>query len=219
MPTTCLSKRCVVWSVSLSLALTIAAAGCDGDDDTTTGPPPGGGSGALRVIMVTTGDTLDPDGYTITVDVDREESAAPDDTLVFTGLAAGSHGVRASDIAVNCGTGAAANPRVLQVSAGDTTTTVFSIDCRPALFDRIIFETNRLDGSVDILAVRPDGSDPIALTSAGDRARPALSPDATRLAFVSVASAPADNEVFMMGVDGNGLDNLTENAAADGNPD
>lgn len=212
------SRRSVPWFASLALALTIAAVGCDDDDDATTEPPPDG-IGALRVITVTTGDTLDPDGYTITVDADLEGSAAPNDTLVFTGLAAGSHGVEASDIAVNCGTGLAANPRVLQVSADDTTTTTFSVACRPALFDRIIFEGNRPDGTVDILAVRLDGSDPIELTSTGDRARPALSPDGTRLAFVSVGIAPADDEILVMDVDGSGLDSLTDNTAADGNPD
>jgi Tol biopolymer transport system component len=212
------SRNSAARLAALALAVSVATAGCDNDDDTMA-PPPGGGSGALRVITVTTGDTLDPDGYSITVDADLEGNAEPNDTLVFSGLAAGSHGVAATDVAVNCGIGAAANPRVLQVSAGDTTTTVFSLACRPALFERILYETSRLDGTVDILAVRPDGSDPIELTSAGDRARPALSPDGTRLAFVRVGTTPADDEIFLMGADGAGLDNLTQNTAADDNPD
>lgn len=218
MPTADRSPRAVPWFVLVALGLTIAAMGCDDDDDATTEPPPDG-IGALRVITVTTGDTLDPDGYTITVDGGLEGIATLNDTLVFTGLAAGGHGVRASDVAVNCGTGTASNPRVVQVSADDTTTTTFSVACRAALFDRIIFEGNRPDLTVDILGVRPDGSDPIELTSTGDRARPALSPDGTRLAFVAVGTEPAANEIVVMGIDGSGLDSLTDNTASDGNPD
>lgn len=202
-----------------ALALALSALSCDGDDGTSTGPPDGSDTGALRVITITSGDTLDPDGYTVTVDASESGAAEPNDTLVFAGLSPGDHGVEASDIAVNCGTGTAANPRVLTVAAGDTTTTTFDIGCLPALFDHIVFEADRLDGSVDLLAVRLDGTDPIELTTTGNFARPSVSPDGTRLAFMSFATAPDDNEVFVMNIDGTGIDNLTDNTVADGNPD
>lgn len=200
-----------------AVVLTLAISGCDDDDDTTTGPPPGG-QGVLRVITVTSGDTLDLDGFTITVDASDSRSAGPSDTLFFTGLSVGNHGVEATDIAVNCGIGTAANPRVLSVTADDTTTTFFTVSCSPALFDRIVFEQDRSDGTSDILTVRPDGSDPVDLTTEGDLGRPSVSPDGTRLAFMSLATAPDDTEILVMNVDGTGLDTLTDNTAADANP-
>src|SRR5207247_555781 len=86
-------------------------------------PPP---TGDLTVTAATTGQDLDPDGYTVTVDGGQSRSLGVTASTTYT-LTAASHTVELSGIAANC-TVSGQNPRTVTVPTGGTTTT-FSITC------------------------------------------------------------------------------------------
>src|SRR5437667_5083230 len=86
-------------------------------------PPP---TGDLTVTNSTSGQDLDPDGYTVTVDGGQSRSLGVTASTTYT-LTAASHTVELSGIAANC-TVSGQNPRTVTVPTGGTTTT-FSITC------------------------------------------------------------------------------------------
>ena len=85
-------------------------------------------SGSLTVTTSTTGSSLDPDGYTTTVDGGASQAVATNGSVTFTGLSAGSHSVALSGVASNC-TVSGANPQTVTVPSGGTASTTFSVSC------------------------------------------------------------------------------------------
>jgi len=194
--------------VLLTASLTLAMVNC-GDDGT------GVERGSLEVLTSTVGDTLDPDGYTVTTDAVASQPIGINDTLRIPDLAAGSHSVELGDVPVNCRVDGS-NPRTLEVDAGATRQTVFDVGCRAALFDHITFSSNR-DGNPDIYVMGTDGSNPARLTSsAAHDDYPAWSPDGTRIAFGSYRDG--NWEIYVIGAEGSNPVNLTNNPAGDWQP-
>src|SRR6266581_2432662 len=95
-----------------------------------TAPPT---TGNLTVSTTTTGSNF-PSSYTVTVDPgtvgERSQPIAPNGSVTFTDLAAGSHSV-ALTVASNC-TVTSANPQSVSVPAGGTATTSFIVSCAGA---------------------------------------------------------------------------------------
>src|SRR5206468_6915811 len=87
-------------------------------------PPP---TGDLTVTAATTGQDLDPDGYTVTVDGGQSRSLGVNTSTTYSGLTATSHTVELTGIAGNC-TVSGQNPRTVTVATSGTTTT-FTITC------------------------------------------------------------------------------------------
>src|SRR5204863_418905 len=87
-------------------------------------PPP---TGDLTVTAATSGQDLDPDGYTVTVDGGQSRSLGINTSTTYNGLTATSHTVELTGIAGNC-TVSAQNPRTVTVATSGTTTT-FTITC------------------------------------------------------------------------------------------
>ncbi len=85
-------------------------------------------TGSLAVTTSTTGSSLDPDGYTTTVDGGASQAVATNGSVTFTGLSAGSHSVALSGVASNCTVGGA-NPQTVTVPSGGTASTTFSVSC------------------------------------------------------------------------------------------
>ncbi len=94
---------------------TVLILGCgDTSGPTTRGPT----TGAIRAVVVTTGDPIDrdPDGYTLSIDGGPDQVIAIDGAVTIADLPAGPHLVRLSGVATNClvdGT----NPRSVDVVA------------------------------------------------------------------------------------------------------
>jgi hypothetical protein len=169
-------------------------------------------TGTLEVVTTPVGDTLDPDGYSLTLDGETSGTIGINDILTFSHLATGSHSVELGDVAVNCGVGAS-NPQTVSVDAGLTTHAVFPVSCRAALFEHIAFMSNR-DGNLEIYVMDADGSNPVNLSNnpANDE-RPAWSLDGTRIAFQSYRDG--NWEIYVMDADGSDPVRLTENPAED----
>jgi len=85
-------------------------------------------TGALTVIVHTTGNTPDPNGYTVTVDGAQSRAVATEDTITYTGVAAGSRSIQLGGLAPNCTVPAGATQPV-SVVAGQTATVTFSVSC------------------------------------------------------------------------------------------
>jgi len=96
---------------------------------TAAPPPPPGSSGNLTASAATTGSSLDPDGYTVTVDQTASQPIASNGgSATFSGLATGSHSVALSGVAPNC-TVSGGNTQMVTVPSGGTATVSFSATC------------------------------------------------------------------------------------------
>lgn len=85
-------------------------------------------TGTLDVTTATTGDDLDPDGYTITVDGTQSRSIGINATVTFTGLTEGDHAVQLTGVINNC-TVTSANPDTVTVPFNGSAATSFSVTC------------------------------------------------------------------------------------------
>ncbi len=122
----------------------------------TPAPPP---TGDLTVTAATTGQDLDADGYTVTVDGGQSRSLGINASTTYSGLTALSHTVELTGIAGNC-TVSGQNPRTVTVATSGTTTT-FTITCAapPTGSLRVTTSTSGESPDVDGYTVTVDGSD------------------------------------------------------------
>lgn len=84
--------------------------------------------GAARVALATAGLDLDHNGYSVQVDTGPLLTVPIDGTLILTNLISGAHTVAVGGLAANC-TVNGANPRTVNVVAGDTTDIAFAVGC------------------------------------------------------------------------------------------
>jgi TolB protein len=169
-------------------------------------------TGSLAVTIVTDGDTLDLDGYTVTVDGTQSQAADIIDIVTFTDLPQGVHSIELSGLAKNC-TLVGANPRNVSITTGQMAESTFDVSCDAALFDRITFNSSRM-GSQDIFVMMPDGSDVTQITSyALDEETAQVSPDGTRVVFTS--NWDGNDEIYVVNADGSDPVNLTNSASMD----
>src|SRR2546422_37723 len=88
-------------------------------------------TGNIAITAATTGSNLDPDGYTVTVDViAQSQSIRTNGSVTFTGVVPGGATVAISGVAANC-TVSGGNLSVVTVPAGGTASTTFSVSCAP----------------------------------------------------------------------------------------
>ncbi|MDX1671222.1 MAG: FG-GAP-like repeat-containing protein [Balneolaceae bacterium] len=86
--------------------------------------------GTLEAGTSTTGSNQDPDGYILVIDSADSLFMDLNDTIYVNELNEGTHQVELSGIASNCNlVGNTTNPRDVNITEGDTTSTSFSIDC------------------------------------------------------------------------------------------
>ena len=116
-------------------------------------------TGDLSVTATTTGESLDSDGYTATVDGTTSQPLATNDGRVtFTGLSAGSHTVVLSGVATNC-TVTGGNSQPVSVTAGETASAAFSVRCAALTGDlRVTATTTGGTHDSDGYTVTVDGS-------------------------------------------------------------
>ena len=103
------------------VALALVAAGC-GDDDPA--PPT---TGAIGVTTVTTGDDIDADGYTLSVDGNNGGAIGVNAVVIIPDLTPGTYSIGLSGVAANCAV--QNNPRDVDVTAGLTENTQFDVAC------------------------------------------------------------------------------------------
>ena len=160
----------------LALGILALTAGCGGGGDTTA---PNSEVGVIQVSTVTTGVSLDADGYTATLDGTSSSIAVPvNGSASFNGVAAGSHTVLLTGVAANCQV-AGGNPLAVTVTGGATAPVAFAVSCAepPPQVGvlRITTTTSGTDPDADGYRFTVDGarSDPIGVNATTDLANTA----------------------------------------------
>jgi probable HAF family extracellular repeat protein len=95
---------------------------------TVTCSAPPTNAGTLRITVATTGPDPDPDGYTFAVDGGATQPIGLNATATLTNVSVGAHRIRLSGLAENCSVDGA-NPRQVAITAGETATVSFSVNC------------------------------------------------------------------------------------------
>lgn len=85
-------------------------------------------TGSLEVSTATTGEDVDPNGYSLTVDGGAGPAIGVSEAVTISGLVARDHEIELSDVASNC-TVAGNNPRTTSVPAGGAASITFDVDC------------------------------------------------------------------------------------------
>lgn len=99
----------------------LALGGCS----TSTGP--GGNTGSVEVTTTTTGEDIDPDGYTVTVGIDQRPIGV-NATVTFSGLQTDIYAVTLGDVADNCEIDGS-NPRSAPVVIGPPVEIDYVVTC------------------------------------------------------------------------------------------
>ncbi|MEJ2370149.1 MAG: hypothetical protein P8Y07_04800 [Gemmatimonadales bacterium] len=174
-------RRVFVRLVTPTLAL-VAVCGCE--ESNTTGPVGDDEPlvGSLQVAAVTTGSSIDPDGYFVTVDGGTKQSIGVNETITFAEVEEGDHELELIGLTSNCGV-ASANPQTVAVSAGETASASFEVACEfvdLASIGHIAFVR-----SGALWAMEANGGNPVRLTSDDTFAfEPSWSPDGTKIVFI-----------------------------------
>lgn len=98
------------------------------------------GTGDLRVRANTTGSSLDPDGYTVSLDNGAQTAAlAINGTMTFAGILDGSHTVALQGVASTCSISNGSATRSVTVPTGGQVTETFDVSCAaPATPDLVV---------------------------------------------------------------------------------
>ncbi len=124
--------------------------------------------GAVQVSVTTSGVELDTNGYSVAVDAGVGHAIPVNGTMTFTGLSAGSHSVLLAALASNCGAVGAANPRSVEVVAGDTARVAFAVTCVATTGSLVVtVSTTGADLGSDAYSVSVDGAAGHALPANG----------------------------------------------------
>jgi hypothetical protein len=94
-------------------------------DEQISGPT----EGTILVAALTTGEDMDPNGYTFSVNNGRPDPIGLLDTVWVNALEAGNYEVRLAEIATNCTPAEGTNPQTAAVAAGDTVAVIFNVTC------------------------------------------------------------------------------------------
>ncbi|MEZ4416212.1 MAG: hypothetical protein R3E10_10750 [Gemmatimonadota bacterium] len=174
-------------------------------------------TGTVIVATTTTGDSLDTDGYSVTIG-SLSDSIGINDTLTIEGVPAGLSLVQLGGVAANCSV-AAADTVSITLLGDDTANVSYAVTCTapaPVSPDRIAFTSDR-DGNDEVYIVQTDGSGAFNLSNdAAADGQAAWSPDSTRVAFRS--DRDGNGEIYVVNADGTGLINLTNDAGDDRQP-
>jgi len=179
---------------------------------------PAAGVGTVVVSTATTGDSLDVDGYVVSLGA-LSDSIGINDTVTFDSVPAGMSTVTISGIASNCMTTGGDSISVT-LAGGDTAQAPFAITCTaPAGSspqELIAFTTDR-DGNDEVYLLDPDSTTATNLSNdAGADGQAVWSPDSTRVAFRT--DRDGNGEIYVVNADGTGLTNLTNDPGDDGHP-
>jgi hypothetical protein len=85
-------------------------------------------TGGIQVTVATTGNSPDPDGYSVSVDGGTGQSIDLNGSRTVANLTPGSHSVELSGVAENCTVGGD-NPRTVPVTAGQNAAAAFTVAC------------------------------------------------------------------------------------------
>jgi TolB protein len=158
-------------------------------------------TGTLRLISVTVGRNLDPDGFTVTLNDDRVVTIGRNDTVTVDNVDPGEWTANLTGLSETCYAFEDA-PVSGTVIAGSVTDILLEVECL-GVPQEVAFTFARSDlvaESLDIVGLSETGGELVPLTFHTEFERePAWSPDGTRLAF------RRGHQIYVMNADGTGL--------------
>ena len=155
----------------------------------TLNPAVSGATGTLTASTSTTGSSLDPDGYTVTVDGGSPQAIGINASVRYANLSAGSHSVALSGVAANC-TVTGGNTQTVSVPAGGTVTASFAVSCSATTTGNLTVSTSTSGSSLDPdgYTVTVDGGSPQAVGINASVSYPNLSAGNHSVAISGVAA-------------------------------
>ncbi|MBI4419320.1 MAG: PD40 domain-containing protein [Gemmatimonadetes bacterium] len=161
--------------------------------------------GTIKVVTVTSGAPLDPDGYRVTLDDSTTQSIGLNDSVIFSRITTYAHRVELHDVAANC-VARGYNPRKIDGLFTGSTVLRFEVGCATTAPRRgqLLFQR-----SGDSYVINADGSGLTNLTAnAASYGDANWSPDGSQIAFAS--SRGAGFSIYRMSADGTGVVRLTD---------
>lgn len=121
--------------------------------------------GTLDVATTTSGENIDSDGYTVSVDGGAAVPIPANGTLSIDGIAEGEHTIGLGNVAVNCRV-AGANPVTATVAEGATANVSFNVSCSAS---ELVVRTSTTGppATEGDWTVTLDGADPRTISSNG----------------------------------------------------
>ncbi|MDX1748205.1 MAG: hypothetical protein R3324_19900, partial [Halobacteriales archaeon] len=145
-------------------------------------------SGGLTVAVETSGEDLDPDGYSIELDGGVERAVGINGSVDLSGLPSGPREVRLACTAANCSV-EGENPRTVTIPfGGESTETTFRVGCLSRTGNlEVTVETQGEDLDEDGYTVRIDGDVAGSVPSNGSSLFPELASGTRTVALGDVA--------------------------------
>ena len=155
----------------------------------TLNPASSSTTGNLTVSTSTAGSSLDPDGYTVTVDGGSPQAIGINASVTYPNLSAGSHSVALSGVAANCAV-TGGNTQAVTVPSGGTVTAAFAVSCSAATTGNLTVSTSTSGSSLDPdgYTVTVDGGSPQAIGINASVSYPNLSAGGHSVAISGVAA-------------------------------
>lgn len=125
-------------------------------------------TGLIEVTVSTTGDELDPDGYSVSLDGTSLRAIATNGSTTFTGVGPGSHSLELLNVAANCAV-TPPNPKSTNVTAGATSNVAFAVTCTRTTGDiRVTANSSGSPSDPNGYTVTVDGTNAMSLPINGD---------------------------------------------------
>lgn len=153
-------------------------------------------TGNLEVIVQTSGDDIDENGYMVSLNSGSGTSSAVNDTVLFNDIEEGPYQVTLSGLADNCSVDAD-NPKSISIKASTTTSLNFNVTCTLEVgFDiplnNMIVFSGKTDGAANLQAVNPDGTGLVAIATDEENMNgPDVSPDGKEVVYYLGAQSPS----------------------------
>jgi len=200
-------RRVIKISV-LFITIIIILAACGGGDGPTGPEEPESTTGAVEVTANTTGDDIDSDGFTVSI-ANVSSNIDPNETVVLSDISEGNKEIELSDIASNCSVGGD-NPRGIFVTANETITTTFDIECDAQLINEILFRSDRdADPYIyELFVMDEDGNNVRQLTNNGNFYIGDISTNGTKILYGDFSQDAS----FTMNADGSEQEKLSSDS-------
>ncbi len=197
-----LSSMCILlWMFAGSQFLLSCSDSSSIDDDPT--------SGTMLVTVTTTGGDTSPAGYSFMLDGVGSFETDANEEYTYRNIPEGSYTLSITQLSSHCSV-TSQNPQTVQITAGGTTNVSIGVDCKAILRNKIVYLSNH-EGSWSIYSssVNNPAKERIPEFNVSDIWRPSISPDGTKIAFVSTAQGFPLNQIWLVDADGKNFVNLT----------
>lgn len=199
----------VFFLVMLSISMLVFTACSD-----SSSAPDDPNSGTLRVTVETIGGDTSPVGYTFMLQGVGSFETDANEEYTYNNVPEGNYTVELTQKANHC-TVITQNPRTVQIIPGTIVDISFQVECKAILRDRIVFLSNH-EGAWSVYSNSVDQPEKMRIPQFNVSAtwRPSVSPDGTKIAFVSTAQGFPLSQIWVMDADGTNFANITQDAQA-----